>query len=123
MRGEAATTQVKVCRLPPGASAVRAHAVRREQRLGREHLAEERFGSIQIPVCGKQEVDQCAMLIDGPVEVIEHWRREYNEDRPYSALGNLTPRIVATQAKHQRPHGVEARIDRADAEGLARRSD
>ena len=23
--------------------------------------------------------------------VIEQWRREYNEDRPHSSLGNLTP--------------------------------
>ena len=24
--------------------------------------------------------------------VIEAWRREYNEERPHSAIGNLTPR-------------------------------
>lgn len=33
---------------------------------------------------------------------IEQWRREYNEDRPHSALGNLTPRIFATQANQAR---------------------
>jgi putative transposase len=29
---------------------------------------------------------------------IEHWRKEYNEDRPHLALGGLTPRAYATQA-------------------------
>jgi putative transposase len=31
---------------------------------------------------------------------IERWRCDYNEDRPHSALGNLTPRAFASQA-HQ----------------------
>ncbi len=29
---------------------------------------------------------------------IEQWRRDYNEERPHSALGSLTPRAFATQA-------------------------
>ncbi len=29
---------------------------------------------------------------------IEHWRKEYNEERPHSALGGLTPRAYADQA-------------------------
>jgi putative transposase len=29
--------------------------------------------------------------------VIEQWRRHYNEDRPHSALGNLTPAAYATK--------------------------
>jgi putative transposase len=29
---------------------------------------------------------------------IEAWRRDYNEQRPHSALGSLTPRAFATQA-------------------------
>ena len=33
---------------------------------------------------------------------IEEWRRDYNEDRPHSALGNLTPRAFATQAHQAR---------------------
>jgi putative transposase len=30
---------------------------------------------------------------------IEEWRCAYNEDRPYSALGNLTPKAFASQAQ------------------------
>ena len=33
---------------------------------------------------------------------IEHWRKEYNEDRPHLALGGLTPRAYATQADRAR---------------------
>ena len=33
---------------------------------------------------------------------IEHWRREYNEDRPHSALGNLTPQAFAIQTHQAR---------------------
>lgn len=33
---------------------------------------------------------------------IEEWRREYNEDRPHTALGGLTPRAYAAQAKQAR---------------------
>ena len=29
---------------------------------------------------------------------IERWRREYNEDRPHTALGGLTPHAYAAQA-------------------------
>jgi putative transposase len=29
--------------------------------------------------------------------LIEHWRRHYNEDRPHSALGNLTPAAYAAK--------------------------
>ena len=29
---------------------------------------------------------------------IEHWREEYNHERPHSALGGLTPRAYADQA-------------------------
>ncbi len=30
---------------------------------------------------------------------IEAWRRDYDEDRPHSALGSLTPRAFAIQAR------------------------
>ncbi len=33
---------------------------------------------------------------------IEHWREEYNEERPHSALGGLTPRAYADQANYAR---------------------
>jgi putative transposase len=33
---------------------------------------------------------------------IEHWRKEYNDERPHSALGGLTPRAYADQATHAR---------------------
>jgi len=33
---------------------------------------------------------------------IESWRRDYNEERPHSALGSLTPRAFATQAHQAR---------------------
>ncbi len=33
---------------------------------------------------------------------IERWRIDYNEDRPHSALGNLTPRAFAIQAHQAR---------------------
>jgi putative transposase len=33
---------------------------------------------------------------------IEAWRRDYNEERPHSALGSLTPRAFATQAHQAR---------------------
>jgi len=33
---------------------------------------------------------------------IEEWRCQYNEDRPHSALGNLTPTAFADQARQAR---------------------
>jgi len=33
---------------------------------------------------------------------IEEWRCQYNEDRPHSALGNLTPNAFADQAREAR---------------------
>jgi putative transposase len=33
---------------------------------------------------------------------IEEWRCAYNEDRPHSALGNLTPEAFASQAHQTR---------------------
>jgi putative transposase len=33
---------------------------------------------------------------------IEEWRCAYNDDRPHSALGNLTPRAFASQARRAR---------------------
>jgi putative transposase len=33
---------------------------------------------------------------------IEEWRHQYNEDRPHSALGNLTPNAFADQASEAR---------------------
>jgi putative transposase len=33
---------------------------------------------------------------------IEQWRKEYNEERPHSSLGNLTPREYAQKLKPQR---------------------
>jgi putative transposase len=33
---------------------------------------------------------------------IEQWRRDYNEVRPHTALGGLTPRAYADQAKQAR---------------------
>ena len=35
-------------------------------------------------------------------ESIEDWRCHYNEERPHSALGNLTPRAFANQAEPAR---------------------
>lgn len=35
-------------------------------------------------------------------ERIEEWRCQYNDDRPHTALGNLTPRQFITQAQHAR---------------------
>lgn len=35
-------------------------------------------------------------------ERIEEWRCHYNEERPHSALGNLTPRAFANQAEQTR---------------------
>ncbi len=35
-------------------------------------------------------------------ERLELWRQEYNEDRPHSALGGLTPRAFANQAEDVR---------------------
>jgi len=35
-------------------------------------------------------------------ERIEEWRCHYNEERPHSALGNLTPRDFANQAEPAR---------------------
>jgi putative transposase len=35
-------------------------------------------------------------------ERIEEWRCHYNEERPHSALGNLTPRAFANQAQPAR---------------------
>ena len=40
-----------------GACSVRADPVRGEQRLGREHLAEEALGGIEVAGRGEQEVD------------------------------------------------------------------
>ncbi len=33
---------------------------------------------------------------------IEAWRRDYDEGRPHTALGNLTPKEFATQARQAR---------------------
>ena len=33
---------------------------------------------------------------------VEEWRRRYNEERPHSALGNLTPGAFANQAGQAR---------------------
>lgn len=32
------------------------------------------------------------LSLDDARDKIEHWRIEYNEDRPHSSLGNMTPK-------------------------------
>ncbi len=38
------------------------------------------------------------MEVSDARRIIEAWRRDYNEVRPHSALGNLTPRDFAERA-------------------------
>ncbi len=52
-----------------GTSAISADAIRGEQRLILEHLAEEALGGVEIAMGGELEVDRLAMLVDGAVEV------------------------------------------------------
>ena len=42
------------------------------------------------------------LSLAGTRERIEAWRRHYNEERPHSALGNLTPAAFANQAQQAR---------------------
>jgi putative transposase len=39
--------------------------------------------------------------LDDAREKVEAWRRDYNEERPHSALGNATPGEYAAQAELQ----------------------
>ena len=43
--------------------------------------------------------------------VIEDWRREYNEDRPHSSLGNLTP------AEYAKSHSTSKILGTANLQG------
>jgi putative transposase len=48
--------------------------------------------------------DECLNLhwflsLDDAQEKVEAWRQDYNEYRPHSSLGNLTPRDFRTQAQ------------------------
>jgi putative transposase len=40
-------------------------------------------------------IDAWFQTLDEAKSRIEQWRREYNEDRPYSSLGNRTPKKFA----------------------------
>jgi putative transposase len=42
------------------------------------------------------------LSVDDAREKVESWRRDYNEERPHSALGNATPEAFAAQVKPQR---------------------
>lgn len=39
-------------------------------------------------------------------EQIEHWRVDYNGQRPHSSLGNLTPSEFASRSQSNRPSEV-----------------
>ena len=39
-------------------------------------------------------------------QIVETWRREYNEERPHSSLADRTPRGFAEAARHFTPAGV-----------------
>jgi transposase InsO family protein len=42
------------------------------------------------------------LSLDDAKEKVEAWRRDYNEERPHSALGNVTPEEYAAQVEPQR---------------------
>jgi len=42
------------------------------------------------------------LSLDDAREKVEAWRRDYNEERPHSALGNTTPEEYATQVEPQK---------------------
>jgi len=42
------------------------------------------------------------MSFEDAREKVETWRREYNEKRPHSALGNATPEEFAAQAESKK---------------------
>lgn len=57
------------------------------------------------------------LSLDDAREKVESWRRDYNEERPHSSLGNATPLEFAAQAEVQKAalnRGLEA-----DTNGLA----
>jgi putative transposase len=41
------------------------------------------------------------LSMDDAREKVESWRRDYNEERPHSSLGNATPEEFAAQVDHQ----------------------
>ncbi len=45
------------------------------------------------------------MSIKDARENVEAWRCHYNEERPHSALGNLSPREFAAAKAQERPAG------------------
>src|SRR3954453_2618946 len=66
--GTGSATRVTSC-VNPGARPVCADPVGREQGLILQHLAEEALGRRQIALRRQEEVNGCAVLVDGPVEV------------------------------------------------------
>jgi putative transposase len=42
------------------------------------------------------------LSLDDAREKVEAWRRDYNEERPHSALGNATPEEYAAQVEPQK---------------------
>jgi hypothetical protein len=47
------------------------------------------------------------LSLDDAREKVESWRREYNEDRPHSALGKATPEAFAAYVEPLRQNGIE----------------
>jgi putative transposase len=43
------------------------------------------------------------MSFEDALEKVESWRREYNEERPHSALGNATPEESEAQVEPLKP--------------------
>ncbi len=53
---------------------------------------------------GREAVVLRVTCLDDLRTKTEDWRREYNEDRPHSALGNLAPgEFAAKQARKTKP--------------------
>jgi putative transposase len=47
--------------------------------------------------------DHWFLSLDDARDKVEAWRRDYNEERPHSALGNATPEEYAAQVEPQKP--------------------
>ena len=50
--------------------------------------------------------------------IVERWRRQYNEERPHSALGYRTPAEIAGQAE-ERPANLATRLGPCGARRIA----
>jgi len=85
-----------------GTRSVRADAVGSEQRLGREHLAEEPLGGVEVTVGRKQEVDGRAVLVDGPVEVAP-LPTHFDVSFIYPDRAAMMPAASASRSRARRP--------------------